>query len=548
MSKDNFQNKFPMLQHGLLVLNYGPANIQSLLSKVGFYFREVNLKISKTLYVSLEPKLILDTNKSSTNQLFCRQDLLLMIPTIYAVAHRKAPFLDVRILHHQMMRDQKNVNLLNFQPGKRKLTCTPQIVFTNEDINNEILKNYDIPEDLEIIMIDKVDSSEPANFKSLISNNIYDHVVLGGTFDNLHNGHKILLSTAQLKCNKSLTIGVTNEELLKNKILRELIDSTEKRIELLKKYLQDTDPYIEYKITEISDPFGPAIIDRSLQAIIVSEETIKGGEKINEIRVTKNMSKLDIDIIKLLQDDHNESDCEENKVSSSSLRMRKLGTLLKEPELRDHLPKKPYLIGLTGIICSGKSSISKKFEQLGAGIINVDLLAHKTYENSTLPGYKKIVETFHTDSSSILDEHGNIDRKKLGNIVFSDDSKLEQLNSIIWPEVYKLLDEEIEKMSTKYQVIILEIALLIESGVLINRVHQIWMTILDDKEVIERLKDRNNLTKEQAIQRINSMMPIKEKIKYANVVFCTKWDPEYTWKQVHKAWNMLKERKFFEEN
>lgn len=538
-----------MLQHGLLVLNYGPANIQSLLSKVGFYFREVSLKISKTLYVSLEPnQLLLGQNKLPNKQLFCRQDLLLMIPAIYAEAHRKAPYLDVRILHHQMMRDQPNLHLLNLQSGKRKLAYTPQIVFTNDNISHEILKYYDIPEDLEIIMIDKVNSVEHENFKSLISNNIYNHVVLGGTFDNLHNGHKILLSTGQLKCNKSLTIGVTNEELLKNKTLRELIDPTEKRIELLKKYLQDTDPFIEYKITEISDPFGPAIIDKSLQAIIVSEETVKGGEKINEIRATKEMSKLDIDIIKLLEDNHKESDCEEDKVSSSSLRMRKLGTLLKEPEPRDHLPKKPYLIGLTGIICGGKSSISKKFQQLGAGTINVDLLAHKTYENSTLPGYKKIVETFHTDSSSILDEHGNIDRKKLGAIVFSDDSKLKQLNSIIWPEVYKLMDKEIEEMSTKYQVIILEIALLIETGVLINRVHQIWLTILDDKEVIERLKKRNNLTEEQSIQRINSMMPLKEKMKYANVVFCTKWDWDYTWEQVRRTWNMLKERKFIQEN
>ncbi|OTF69849.1 bifunctional coenzyme A synthase-like protein [Euroglyphus maynei] len=434
--------------------------------------------------------------------------------------------------------------------SKRSLQFRPQILFTNEQWKDDLLRQYlgrlnlaDDHSNMSIVSLSSEQSSiisDPIDHESSneISNDVYDNVCIGGTFDNLHNGHKILLSTAQLKCNRSLTIGVTNEQMLKTKTLPELIEPCEKRIHSLNEYLNDIDPYIHYNVCEISDPFGPAIVDQTLEAIIVSEETIRGGEKINEIRLSKGMKPLKIDVIKLLQEDHKENKVEENKVSSSSLRMRKLGTLLKEPEPRPHLPDKPYLIGLTGMIASGKSSIAKKLQKLGAGIINVDMLAHKTYENSNMPAYKKIVETFGKD---ILDDNGQINRPKLGQIVFNDESKLKLLNSFVWPEVRRLLQIEIDAMKTKYPIIVLEIALLIENYRM-DQVHQVWLTILDEKEVTRRLMERNNLSESDALKRIEKLMPTNEKLPYANVVFCTQWEEEFTMEQVKRAWKMLNEK------
>nr|XP_027204851.1 bifunctional coenzyme A synthase-like [Dermatophagoides pteronyssinus] len=522
-----------MFQHGLMILNYRPKTAKSFLTHVGSYLRLASDKISKTLYVSLA--------LNDNNVIDCRNDLQKIVPAIYVEAHRRAPLLDVRVLHHSYYRNE-------MISKKRSLQFRPQILFTNEQWKDDLLRQYlsklnlaDDHSNMSIVSLSSNHSSisDPVNHESsLISDQVYDNVCIGGTFDNLHNGHKILLSTAQLKCNRSLTIGVTNEQMLTTKILPELIESCEKRIHSLNLYLNDVDPYIHYNVCEISDPFGPAIVDPTLEAIIVSEETIRGGEKINEIRISKGMKPLKIDVIKLLQDDHKESGVEENKVSSSSLRIRKLGTLLKPPEPRPNLPDKPYLIGLTGMIASGKSSIAKKLETLGAGIINVDKLAHKTYQSSDMPAYKKIVETFGKD---ILDDNGQINRIKLGKIVFDDEAKLKLLNSFVWPEVRRLLQLEIDQMKTKYRVIVLEIALLIENYRM-DQVHQVWLTILNQKEVVRRLMERNQLSESDALKRIEKIMPCKQKMPYANVIFCTQWEEEFTMEQVKRAWKMLNEQ------
>lgn len=96
-------------------------------------------------------------------------------------------------------------------------------------------------------------------------------------------------------------------------------------------------------------------------------------------------------------------------------------------------------------------------------------------------------------------------------------------------------------MKIKYRVIVLEIALLIENNRM-DQVHQVWLTILDQKEVIKRLMDRNQLNESDAMKRIEKLMPCSEKIPYANVVFCTQWEEEFTMEQVKRAWKMLNEK------
>lgn len=96
-------------------------------------------------------------------------------------------------------------------------------------------------------------------------NKTYQHVVMGGTFDRLHAGHKILLSAAVLRTEKSLTIGVTDGEMIHTKKLWELIEPCETRIQKLREFLVDIEPRLEYRIVPIRDPYGPTAYDPDLQ-------------------------------------------------------------------------------------------------------------------------------------------------------------------------------------------------------------------------------------------------------------------------------------------
>ena len=154
----------------------------------------------------------------------------------------------------------------------------------------------------------------------------YDRICLGGTFDNLHIGHKALLGEALRRCKKRMTIGVTAANMIQNKVLWEHIAPVEERITKLQEYLMSERSDLEYNIVPITDPFGPAIVDESLECIVVSKETIRGANKINEIRLQKLMNPLAVVVVDLVMECCKQSEDEEDKVSSSTQRIRKFGT------------------------------------------------------------------------------------------------------------------------------------------------------------------------------------------------------------------------------
>lgn len=534
-----------MYQCGLLFLVCRPARASTLLANFGSYLKRINEHVANTLYISLESPNFTSTHKPPASSRMTTTELIKLIPALYVEAHRAVPSLDVRVLHHHHYHQQAE------QDVRRRFKVRPLVYLTNEVVEtkqlvNAVTSNFDLPSRPVMVVEAQLDaeqtnsSPQTNNLQSLdVSTTCYDNVCLGGTFDNLHNGHKVLLSLAQLKCHQILTVGVTDMSMVRHKTLWELIESPEKRISNLWTYLVDVDPYIDYRLEKIADPFGPAIVDRSLEAIVVSEETVRGGEKINQIRAEKGMSLLKVDVIKMLDDTHREHNVEETKVSSSSLRLRKLGTLLKEPEPRPALPPKPYLIGLTGLVASGKSSIANKLRELGAAVINVDQLGHKTYSKPDQPAYQAILAEF---GNSVLEESGDIDRRKLGALVFENEDKLARLNAIVWPHVADLVAEEVARATAaNYSVIVLEIALLIEAGWQ-DKVHQVWLTLLDEKEAVKRLQRRNQLSEAEAIKRVSTMLSGHEKVPEANVVFCTFWAEDFTWTQVRRAWAMLQNR------
>lgn len=513
-------------------------------NRLSAYLRAANQTISNTLYISIEPNLL--SPNSGRERRNAAKELIRVLPQIYAEANRSAPYLDVRVLHHPSYHKTYNqkTNL------DRCFQFIPQVVLINgNNFREDIVRKYLINEfNLNVQKIQTIPENPNQDLAAETTPNqkddqnddqtggqhrVYGNVCLGGTFDELHNGHKVLLSWAQLRCNNRVTIGVTDQSMIRNKTLWQLIKPVDVRIEQLTKFVKDVDPFIEYEIVPINDPFGPAIVDQSLECIVVSHETIRGGQKINEIRLENNMKALDIVEIDLINESNKHSSYEEQKISSSSMRMRKLGTVLKEPEERPHLPKRPHVIGLTGGIASGKSSIAEKLKSLGAGVINCDLMAHQTYQTPESPAYREIIEYF---GPSILNNESLIDRKKLGQIVFEDKQKLNALNAIIWPKLEEMVQQRMQQM--KEDVIVLEIALLLEAQ-WDHKVHQIWVSIIDESEAIKRLKERNNLSEEEARKRIRSQMLNEERVKKANVVFCTFWDHEFTMAQVKTAWDAL---------
>ncbi|XP_063078026.1 bifunctional coenzyme A synthase isoform X2 [Engraulis encrasicolus] len=365
----------------------------------------------------------------------------------------------------------------------------------------------------------------------------YSDVVVGGTFDRLHGAHKTLLNISCLLANRRFVIGVSDRDLLKGKVLKEMIEPYRQRVQRLEEFLADVKPSLQYEIVPLFDPFGPSITDPQLQCIVVSEETRKGGEAVNRRRKENGLPELVLHEIQLLKDVHH-TEIEEEKISSSSLRSRLLGTLLTPPTPRSDLPLLPYVVGLTGGSGSGKSSIARRLEALGAARIDSDQLGHETY----LPGataYRRVVEEFGAD---ILNEDKTINRRMLGRKVFGNQEKLKALTDIVWPEIALLVKKQIQQAKEEgKRVCIVDAAVLLEAG-WETLVHEVWVATIPEDEAVRRIVERDGVTEEDAVRRLQSQWPTSKQIQHANVVMCTLWEPDHTQKQVQKAWNLLQQR------
>nr|XP_045014000.1 bifunctional coenzyme A synthase isoform X2 [Jaculus jaculus] len=262
---------------------------------------------------------------------------------------------------------------------------------------------------------------------------------VGGTFDRLHNAHKVLLSVACVLAKERLVVGVADKDLLKSKLLPELLQPYEKRVECLSEFLVDVKPSLTFDVVPLLDPYGPAGSDPFLEFLVVSEETYRGGMAVNRFRLEHDLEELALYQIQLLKDEHHREN-EEDKVSSSTFRQRLLGSLLRRPNERPDLPSGLYVLGLTGISGSGKSSIAQRLKGLGAFVIDSDQLGHRAYAPGG-PAYQPVVEAFGTD---ILHKDGLINRKVLGSRVFGNKKQLKMLTDIMWPVIAKLAREEMD--------------------------------------------------------------------------------------------------------
>ncbi|KAF9265529.1 Nucleotidylyl transferase [Marasmius fiardii PR-910] len=147
---------------------------------------------------------------------------------------------------------------------------------------------------------------------------------LGGTFDHLHSGHKILLSMGAFITSRKIVVGVTHPDLLVRKVHADLIEPLETRIEKVRQFLQRFKPGLEeYYIVPIKDVAGPTGTDPDVQALIVSKETLRGADEIAKIRESKSFPPLQtfvIDVISNTCSNLNDSDQWKTKMSSTAIR------------------------------------------------------------------------------------------------------------------------------------------------------------------------------------------------------------------------------------
>jgi dephospho-CoA kinase len=199
------------------------------------------------------------------------------------------------------------------------------------------------------------------------------------------------------------------------------------------------------------------------------------------------------------------------------------------------------VIGLTGGIGSGKSTVASFLAGLGATVIDVDWVWHEALgADSELR--QQIVDAF---GSEILTPDGEVDRRKLGRIVFGNDEALARLNGIMRPWMYKTVRARLEDYRRwGVRMVVLELPLLVEVPLslkagqpsLSDEVDEVWVVVAPEAVVLRRLESKSGLSQAEALARIRSQLPSEEKIKHADVVIDTDCGLDELENRVKEAW------------
>ena len=189
-------------------------------------------------------------------------------------------------------------------------------------------------------------------------------------------------------------------------------------------------------------------------------------------------------------------------------------------------------IGLTGGIGSGKSVVADLLREQGATIIDADRLGHEAYTPNS-EAWRQVVAAF---GEGILTAEGEIDRRKLGAIVFSDPAQLERLNGIMHPLMAGMVQQrKVQLSEASVAVAVVEAAVLFEAG-WETLVDEVWTTVAPDDVVIERLRQRNGLNAQEASKRINSQMSSEDRIRRSDVVIENASDLAALQRQIKALW------------
>ncbi|MBI4180859.1 MAG: dephospho-CoA kinase [Chloroflexi bacterium] len=193
------------------------------------------------------------------------------------------------------------------------------------------------------------------------------------------------------------------------------------------------------------------------------------------------------------------------------------------------------VIGLTGGIGSGKSTVAQYLAKLGAVIIDADKIGHEILK-SDAEVRRKVVAAF---GRQILDPGGEIDRQKLGEIVFNHPESLSLLNQLMHPLMYDIAKTRIEEYRQQgVGVVVLEAALLVEIG-WTSLVDELWVTVASEANALKRLQKQRGLTEEQTLARLRSQLSSEERIKHANAIINNDGDLDEMKTRVRELWLRL---------
>ena len=191
------------------------------------------------------------------------------------------------------------------------------------------------------------------------------------------------------------------------------------------------------------------------------------------------------------------------------------------------------VIGLTGGIASGKSTAALHLESRGARLIDADRLGHRAYEPG-MPANAAIVAEFGDD---VAGEGGVIDRRVLGGKVFGQPDALKRLTDIVWPEIRRLAEAEIEAIASTDPdaVVVLEAAVLFEAG-WEDAVDQIWVVLVEPAVAVERAMARDGASAEAVQKRIDAQLSNAERAARAHVKIDNSGDTAALLAQLDAAW------------
>ncbi|KAJ5074825.1 phosphopantetheine adenylyltransferase [Anaeramoeba ignava] len=242
---------------------------------------------------------------------------------------------EIAVFYVQDQTSEKNVELLNKVNETRKQNSFPLVSFRKLDL---IKLSYTI------YSIQKKMWEECKFTDEFIPPNSLSGIVIGGTFDRLHTGHRALLTMACYLSSEHILIGLTTWKLIEKKEFSSFIEPYETRSENLLKFIYSVSPKLKPEIVPLEDPFGPSITSDNIQGIIVSEETQKGAEEINRIRKEKNLKILEIFVIDFVLQLGGQN--RKTKLSSSTLRKeewkRSFSSLTENPFSFSSIGENPF--------------------------------------------------------------------------------------------------------------------------------------------------------------------------------------------------------------
>ena len=198
-----------------------------------------------------------------------------------------------------------------------------------------------------------------------------------------------------------------------------------------------------------------------------------------------------------------------------------------------------YVVGLTGGVGSGKTTVSQVWKEEGATLIDADQIARELVQPHT-PAWTDLIKTF---GKEILEEDGSIHRKKLAAIVFSNPEQRRLLNGILHPRIQQEIGRRLEEVGRKdpEAIVVIDAPLLMEAGDP-RKMDQVIVVTSTRAQQIERLKKRNGMTEERAQEILSSQMPLEEKVKRADRVIHNEGPLEETKKKAREIFKEIKRR------